>query len=460
MTFTSFAASNVTSEAIDRYITAIETMSKSTANTYRFRLRIFNSFILYQYEKASIDDVITKLKKGKSDPYDMLSKYVLYLQRQVKVSSLTLKQWVVTAKNFLEYHDVDISPRKFKLKIRLPKIVRKDKQALTKEDIVKILNACDDVRTKTYVMLLAATGMRAAEALSIKIKDLDFKSNPSRLFVRGENTKTKVDRTVFLTNEVAKQLLSWIHYKHRTRRVCHIDHNGKSVTEYRTPKIDQNELIFAVRVGLQDSYNLYVNICMSFDKTLDRIGMGTREGIRESPSSVTNSHNKVNRVGIGDGTSQRQLYYERRQITLHSLRRWVKSTISDLGYGDYSEYFLGHASVSTYYRKTEKEKAELFRKIEPYLTFLDFNQLSARQADISTALEQKEDELITLKTSQKQLQDEVMQLRTMMQTISDNYLLTIPTNTEKKIMEQHRTPTPQEFTVIEKEKEARSAKAN
>src|SRR4029078_4743163 len=160
MTFTSFAASNVTSKAIDRYITAIETMSKSTANTYRFRLRIFNSFILYQYEKASIDDVITKLKKGKSDPYDMLSKYVLYLQRQVKVSSLTLKQWVVTAKNFLEYHDVDISPRKFKLKIRLPKVVRKNKQALTKEDIVEILNACDDIRIKTYVMLLAATGMR------------------------------------------------------------------------------------------------------------------------------------------------------------------------------------------------------------------------------------------------------------------------------------------------------------
>jgi integrase len=461
MTFTSIAATNITSPTIDRYITAIETMSKSTAKTYRFRLRIFNLFILNQYEKASIDDVITKLKKGKFDPYEMLSKYVLYLQRHVKVSSLTLKQWVVTAKNFLEYHDVDISPRKFKLKIRLPKVVRKDKQALTKEDIVEILNACDDTRTKTYVMLLAATGMRAAEALSIKIKDLDFKSNPPKLFVRGENTKTKVDRTVFLTNEVAKQLSAWINYKHRTRRVCHVNHNGKSITEYRTPKIDQNDLIFAVRTQVHDVNNLYVNICMSFDKTLDRIGMGTREGLRESSSFVANSHNKVNRVSIGDRTSQRQLYYERRQITLHSLRRWVKSTISDLGYGDYSEYFLGHANVSTYYRKTEKERAELFRKIEPYLTFLDFNQLSARQADISTALEQKEDELITLKTSQRQLQDELNQLRTMMQTISDKYLVTLATPTEKKIMDKHRTPTPEEFVVIEKEKEeARIAEAN
>jgi hypothetical protein len=44
--------------------------------------------------------------------------------------------------------------------------------------------------------------------------------------------------------------------------------------------------------------------------------------------------------------------------------------------------------------------------------------------------------------------------------LGDNYLLTIPTNTEKNIMEQHRTPTPEEFAVIEKEKEARVAKAN
>ena len=37
----------------------------------------------------------------------------------------------------------------------------------------------------------------------------------------------------------------------------------------------------------------------------------------------------------------------RRKITLHSFRRFVKTTISDLGYADYSEWFIGHAG-STY----------------------------------------------------------------------------------------------------------------
>ena len=85
-------------------------------------------------------------------------------------------------------------------------------------------------------MLLAATGMRAVEALSIRIKDIDFDSNPAKFFVRGEYTKTKVDRTIFLTEELTQQLKSWLDYKHRTRRVCYQDRqNGKTITEYRTP---------------------------------------------------------------------------------------------------------------------------------------------------------------------------------------------------------------------------------
>ncbi len=81
------------------------------------------------------------------------------------MSTLTLKQWVVTAKNFLEYHDIDISPRRFKLKVKLPKVVKKEKEALSKEDIIELLNACSDIRLKTYLMLLAAAGFRALEAL-------------------------------------------------------------------------------------------------------------------------------------------------------------------------------------------------------------------------------------------------------------------------------------------------------
>ena len=65
--------------------------------------------------------------------------------------------------------------------------------------------------------------MRAVEALSIRIKDLDFESVPARATIRGEFTKTKLDTYVFLSKEIVEQLKKWLVYKYRTRRFCKKD---------------------------------------------------------------------------------------------------------------------------------------------------------------------------------------------------------------------------------------------
>jgi integrase len=336
-------------------------MNKLTAKEYSARLDIFKRFVETSYS-LQMNDMISKIKKNK-DPYSILSEYARYLMDH-NISTSTLKQRVVTAKNFLEYCDIDISPRRYKLKIKLPRIIRKNKEALSKEDIVDILNSTSDIRIKTYVLLLAATGMRAVEALSIRIKDLDFNSNPTKLFVRAEFTKTRTDRIIFLTDEIVHQLKSWIDYKYRTRRVCHkAEQNGKTISEYRSVPMRDTDLVFAVYQNktTPKPHSLYKDFVSSFAKTLDRMGKGARE----------------------DGNERR------RQITLHSIRRFVKTTISDLGYADYSEYFIGH-SGSTYWRKKDSEKAELFKKIEPYLTFLNVHQLERQGADIQTKVEELE----------------------------------------------------------------------
>jgi hypothetical protein len=50
--------------------------------------------------------------------------------------------------------------------------------------------------------------------------------------IGGGYTKTKADKIVFLTEEVTRQLKSWLDYKYRTRRVCYQDkQKGKAITE-------------------------------------------------------------------------------------------------------------------------------------------------------------------------------------------------------------------------------------
>jgi integrase len=375
---------NRSSNSIIKYIKNIGTMSKSTAYEYYVRLTVFEIFVLAEY-KATVDDIIKKIKEGICDPYDVLSNYSAYLQSSSNnISSLTLKQRVVTAKNFLEYHDVDISPRKFKLKVKLPKVIRKNKEALSKEDIVDILNACSDIRLKTYVMFLAETGCRAVEPLSVRICDLDFNSKPARVFIRGEYTKTKVDRYVLLTQEIISQLKTWLDYKHRIRRVCHKDtETQKTITEYRTPAKDPNTLIFSVYQNHKNPNpnNIYNDLVREFAKTLDRMGKGAFE-----------DDNK-----------------RRRKITLHSFRRYVKGVISDLGFGDFSEYFIGHIG-STYYRKTEKEKHALFSKVEPSLTLLDFPTLERKGADFQSKIDTLEQENTMLRKNQEMRDDAVSSL--------------------------------------------------
>jgi hypothetical protein len=87
---------------------------------------------------------------------------------------------------------------------------------------------------------------------------------------------------------------------------------------------------------------------------------------------------------------------EHRKVTLKTFRDFVKSTIADLGYSDFSEWMIGHAG-STYYQKSEKERMDLFRKLEPYLTYLDVASLEAKGADVEAKTQQVIAENLSLK---------------------------------------------------------------
>lgn len=381
---------------VKEFYLSTSTMNKATAEQYLSRLRHFSVFLNKEYGVLTINGLVNKIKEKTVDPYSVLGAYSAFL-RNCNISTITIKQRVVTVKNFFEYCDIDVSPRRFNIKVRLPKVVRRNKEALSKEDVIDILNQCSDIRLKTYVLLLAATGMRAVEALCVRVKDIDFESKPARLFVRGENTKTKTDRTVFLTEETANQLKSWLKYKHRTRRICYQNkdkenQNNKIITEYRTPAIKNTDLVFSAYQNKQtpNTRSLYADLSMSFGKTLVLMGKGEREDNNE----------------------------RRRQITFHSFRRFVKTTISDLGYSDYSEYFIGH-SGSTYWRKKESEKAEIFGKIEPYLTFLNIYQLERQGADIMSKVNELEEVNQSLRERDTRKDDAIAMLSDQLITITE-----------------------------------------
>ena len=90
----------------------------------------------------------------------------------------------------------------------------------------------------------------------------------------------------------------------------------------------------------------------------------------------------------------------------HSLRRFVKTVISDQTNQDYSEWFLGH-SKSPYYTKKEAERRQLYAtKCMKYLTFLDYATFEIAGKNIESKLQEKDREMQVIKEKyQQDLQD-------------------------------------------------------
>ncbi|MBV9177048.1 MAG: hypothetical protein JO327_11440 [Nitrososphaeraceae archaeon] len=66
-----------------------------------------------------------------------------------------------------------------------------------------------------------------------------------------------------------------------------------------------------------------------------------------------------------------------RKITLHSFRRFVKTTIGDQVNSDYSDWFIGHIKSSYY------ERRQIYAtKCMKYVTFLDYEKLETTGKNI------------------------------------------------------------------------------
>jgi integrase len=248
----------------------------------------------------------------------------------------------------------------------MPKLYREDEEPLDVNDIRKILLNCSNRRLKTYLLLLASGGMRALEALAIRLCDIDFSVHPTKIHIRKEFTKTRTARDIYISDEATYYLKQWIDWKYRDK-----GKNGQS-------KIRSNsDLVISIynTKGVANPRTIYIKTLTEFQKLLTIVGMDERkeEGIQE-----------------------------RRKITLHSFRRFVKTVISDQTNQDYSEWFLGH-NKSPYYTKKEPERREIYAtKCMKYLTFLDYATLETTGKNIEARLLEKDNEMQAMKARHEQ----------------------------------------------------------
>jgi integrase len=143
----------------------------------------------------------------------------------------------------------------------MPKMYREDEEPLDASDIRKILLACNNRLLKIYLLVLASGCMRSAEALAIRLKDIDFIVSLTKVHIRREYSKTKTARAIYVSDEATQYLKQWINWKYDNEE---------------RPRNRDDDLVFTV-YRTKTPTTLYVKILAEFEKLLSVVGLDERK---------------------------------------------------------------------------------------------------------------------------------------------------------------------------------------
>ena len=379
-----------TSTTITKYIEAKTIQDKNTGITYKTRMQSFAQFVYRHYNKTPVDNFLEQIKAGKYDSYDILTEYSGFLRNErptteSKLTANVIRARVKTARKFFRFNKILVTVEDFNELVPLPRKEQRTKKGIDKTNVARYLNACKNIQLKTALHVMASNGPRPIELCAVRECDVNLDSDPATITYTAEYSKMRVARTRPLTREAASQLRLWDKFKYRTRwtTVKEEEENGKYARKFAAPKRNPHNLLLSMphlneeKSTPEGLYDYFAEAFAELVDTLDNGGGSSGDG-------GSNNNNSSRKIG------------EHRKITLKTFRDFVKSTISDLGYTDFSEWMIGHAG-STYYQKSEKERMDLFRKLEPYLTYLDVASLEAKGADVEAKTQQVMAENLSLK---------------------------------------------------------------
>jgi len=349
-------------QKVTNFLNSIGRNSEKSRETYATALAYFQTFLSNNetYRSFTIESIIDKIISKEIDVYLLLDNFVSYPR---KLSPATITLYVSAVKSYLQYYDVDISIIKFKRRVKLPKNHTRKEEPIDANDIREILKSCNNVRIKAVLYVLASGGMRITEALAIRNKDIFFDTNPTyptKIRIRAEYAKTRSERFVYISNEATKFLKEWLDFKYRDRR-----------DKKRIPPKLPDDIIFSGKAFVKNEQKpraLYIKVLQQFHRILKALKMDEKK----------------------DGML-------RHKITIHSLRRFVYTTLCNCVDQGFAEEFLGH-SGSVYHTMKDEQRRQIYvTKCMKYLTFLDYSDLEASSKSVEAKLDVKDREIAFLK---------------------------------------------------------------
>jgi len=336
-------------QALQDYLDSIYILSHSEASVKSYRTGIIgekNGFRVFLNEKHNCNEIQLshRIENKELDVYKILNEYVIFLDKK-GIKPKTIRLWFTVIKGYLTHLQVEVFSEKCKQVVKLPKIRRIKKEALTKEVLVKLLRNLD-AKSSTAVLVATASGMRVGEIAGLKLSDIEFNRDPLKINIRAETSKTREDRETYLTNEASEALKDYL-------------------TRYFGWK--------------EDSTNSQLEDLRIFGRT-------SKLRIDDKRSRLPHSDEQLSDAVLLQKTLHRRIAKVpelnrlarngRKVIHFHAFREYFYTTVSNVSGSNFAHALMGHHEyLDTYYALTEKEQIKLYQKAIPYLTISDFSKI-------------------------------------------------------------------------------------
>ena len=229
--------------------------------------------------------------------------------------------------------------------IQFPKVIKEPRKALGIKTIKTLLENTSKKRRCLYLVLLSS-GMRMGEAVALRKKHFDINSDPCKVTIPANITKTKEGRESYISSEAKRLLLKLLHDK------------------------QDNDLVFGV---YDDIYRSVLNENQIFAQLRNTLGL--KEKYEDSIRYV---------------------------VTPHGFRRFFHTKASNKHGSDYANAMDGHSGyLKQYYALEDKERIKKYQELEPHLLIYT----STTETDKDKKITEMEKEMAKMKAKMARLEN-------------------------------------------------------
>jgi integrase/recombinase XerD len=167
-------------------------------------IRKYSRRTIKSYLRYNRDFLLFTGKKPEEIVNEDIKKYLYYMVEEKKVSTSTLNITI----NALKFYYGEILKKKFIYEVKRPKKDKKLPVALSREEVIKIVDSTSNIKHKAILTLVYSAGLRVGKVVKLKPEDID--SNRRLIHIRG--SKGRKDRYILLS-DIALKILREYYYK-------------------------------------------------------------------------------------------------------------------------------------------------------------------------------------------------------------------------------------------------------